>query len=92
MKQLIVSTIFMAFLFGNAYAIEKFPGVVGGKVLDTQTNEPLEFVTISIVKKGAADYQLKGTVTNQEGIFIVANLPVDTYILKASMIGWKLHQ
>ena len=93
MKQLIVSTTFMAFLFGNTYAIEKFPGVVGGKVLDTQTNEPLEFVTISIAKKnGAADYQLKGTITNQEGIFTVANLPVDTYILKASMIGYVAYE
>lgn len=93
MKQLIVSAVFMAFLFGNAYAIEKFPGVVGGKVLDTQTNEPLEFVTISIAKKNAAaDYQLKGAITNQEGIFTVANLPVDTYILKASMIGYVAYE
>lgn len=82
----------MAFLFGNAFAVEKFPGVVGGKVLDMQTNKPLEFVTISIAKKGAAAYQPQGTITNQEGIFTVANLPVDTYVLKASMIGYVAYE
>nr|WP_321485783.1 TonB-dependent receptor [uncultured Draconibacterium sp.] len=92
MKQLIVSVIFMITLFGNTHAAEKFPGTVKGKVLDTQTNEPLEFVTISITKKGADDYQPKGAITNKEGIFTVENLPVDTFILKASMIGYVAYE
>ena len=92
MKQFIVSVIFIITLFGNAHAAEKFPGTVKGKVLDTQTNEPLEFVTISITKKGADDYQPKGAITNQEGIFTVENLPVDTFILKASMIGYVSYE
>ena len=82
----------MITLFGNAHAAEKFPGTVKGKVLDAQTNEPLEFVTISITKKGTDDYQPKGTITNQEGIFTVENLPVDTFILKASMIGYVAYE
>ena len=82
----------MITLFGNAHAAEKFPGTVKGKVLDTQTNEPLEFVTISITKKGADDYQPKGAITNQEGTFTVENLPVDTFILKASMIGYVSYE
>ncbi len=92
MKQLIVSVIFIIILFGNAHATEKFSGVVKGKVLDAQTKEPLEFVTISITKKGADDYQPKGTISNQEGIFTLGNLPVDTYILKASMIGYLAYE
>nr|WP_319570769.1 TonB-dependent receptor [uncultured Draconibacterium sp.] len=92
MKQLIVSVIFMITLFSNAHAAEKFPGTVKGKVLDAQTNEPLEFVTISITKKGADNYQPKGAITNQEGIFTVENLSVDTFILKASMIGYVAYE
>ena len=91
MKQLIVSVIFMITVFGNAHAAEKSPGTVKGKVLDAQTNEPLEFVTISITKKGADDLP-KGTITNQEGIFTVENLPVDTFILKASMVGYVAYE
>ncbi len=82
----------MITLFGNAHAAEKFPGTVKGKVLDAQTNEPLEFVTISITKKGADGYQPKGAITNQEGIFTVENLSVDTFILKASMIGYVAYE
>ena len=92
MKQFIVSVIFIITLFGNAHAAEKFTGTVKGKVLDTQTNEPLEFVTISITKKGADNYQPKGAITNQEGIFTVENLSVDTFILKASMIGYVAYE
>ena len=82
----------MITLFSNAHAAEKFPGTVKGKVLDAQTNEPLEFVTISITKKGADNYQPKGAITNQEGIFTVENLSVDTFILKASMIGYVAYE
>ena len=82
----------MITLLGNAHAAEKFPGTVKGKVLDAQTNEPLEFVTISITKKGADDYQRKGAITNQEGIFTVENLSIDTFILKASMIGYVAYE
>jgi outer membrane receptor protein involved in Fe transport len=92
MKQLIVSVIFMIILFGNVHAVEKFPGVLKGRVLDAQTNEPLEFVTISITKKGTDGYQPKGTITNQEGIFTVENLPVDIFILKASMVGYVAYE
>nr|WP_320022561.1 TonB-dependent receptor [uncultured Draconibacterium sp.] len=92
MKQFIVSVIFMITLLGNAHAAKKFPGTVKGKVLDAQTNEPLEFVTISITKKGADNYQPKGAITNQEGIFTVENLSVDTFILKASMIGYVAYE
>ena len=82
----------MITLLGNAHAAKKFPGTVKGKVLDAQTNEPLEFVTISITKKGADNYQPKGAITNQEGIFTVENLSVDTFILKASMIGYVAYE
>nr|WP_320000571.1 TonB-dependent receptor [uncultured Draconibacterium sp.] len=92
MKQFIVSVIFIITSFGNAHAAEKFPGTVKGKVLDAQTNEPLEFVTISITKKGANNYQPKGAITNKEGIFTVENLSVDTFILKASMIGYVAYK
>ncbi len=92
MKQLIVNVIFMIILFGNAHAAEKFPGALKGKALDAQTNEPLEFVTISITKKGTDDFQPRGTITNKEGIFTLENLPVDTFILKASMVGYVAYE
>ncbi len=92
MKRLIVSVIFLIILFGNAHAAEKSPGAAKGKVLDAQTNEPLEFVTISITKKGAGDFQPQGTITNQGGIFTLENLPVDTFNLKASMVGYVAYE
>lgn len=92
MKRLIVSVIFLIFLFGNAHTAEKSPGAVKGKIIDAQTNEPLEFVAISIRKKGAGDFQPKGTITNQEGIFTLENLPVDTFILRASMVGYIAYE
>lgn len=92
MKQLIVSVIFMIALLGNVHAAEKISGEVHGKVIDTETKEPLEFVTISITKKGTENFLPKGTITNQEGIFSLENLPFDTYNLKASMIGYVVYE
>ncbi|MFT6894278.1 MAG: iron complex outermembrane receptor protein, partial [Algoriphagus sp.] len=57
---------------------------LSGKVLDAQTNDPLIGATIWTAKSG------KGTVTDQNGEFILSKLPAETIILKVSFLGYEL--
>jgi iron complex outermembrane receptor protein len=57
---------------------------LSGKVLDAQTNDPLIGATIWTAKSG------RGTVTDQNGEFILSKLPAETIILKVSFLGYEL--
>ncbi len=63
-----------------------FAGVTGkisGKVVDKETGEPLPGVNITI--QGTT----MGAATNTNGEYFIINVPVGTYTLVASMIGYK---
>lgn len=78
-------------LRAEADPVEALPveaGVIRGKIVDTKTRQPMEFVNISI-KKADSTVPLKGTVTDQTGNFQIAKLPQGTYTLGISFIGYK---
>ena len=63
-------------------------GTIKGKVTDKQTGEPIPFATILILDDGV---QIKGANTDFDGNYIIANVPVGTYTLKVSNIGYNTH-
>ncbi len=63
-------------------------GLVKGKVLDKNTDEPLSFVTISITPQGKTTF-LKGTTTDIDGNFSVNGLSNGKYTLTVSFVGYK---
>jgi outer membrane receptor protein involved in Fe transport len=89
MKRLATIIITLSILFINlgSYAAEA-PGLVKGKVIDSKTKEPIEFVTVSVKKKGVEGYLPKATVTDHEGNFLLGNLSDDTYTLNISFVGY----
>jgi Fe(3+) dicitrate transport protein len=68
---------------GNLPGVNTAAGSVQGLVLAKDTNEPL--IGASIIVEGTRF----GTATNEQGNFILANVPVGTYTLTVSMLGYK---
>lgn len=63
-------------------------GTVRGKVVDAQSKEPLEFVTVSVLPVGGTKL-LKGTVTDISGNFAIQGLADGNYTLSITFIGYR---
>lgn len=63
-------------------------GTISGKVFDKSTNQPLEYATISIINKQSGK-TITGTVADVKGVFIISNLPFDTYLVNIEFIGYE---
>lgn len=63
-------------------------GVVQGKIIDARSKEALEFVTVSLRRQGT-DALLKGTITDEEGGFVLEGLAEGNYVLTVSYVGYK---
>lgn len=75
----------------TAAAAPDVPGSVKGKVIDSKSKEALEFVNVSIKKKGS-DQIVKGATTDLEGNFIIGNLQPGTYVVNVSYIGYTPYE
>ena len=67
MKQLLTLTLFSACLSFNLFA-ENISGNIQGKILDQETNEPLEYVSVAIFTKHDQEL-INGTITQLDGSF-----------------------
>ncbi len=76
----------LTFLFFTIIAGSVFSQgfTISGKVLDAETNEPLQFAHVFI------DQTTHGTVTNSNGEFFLENLEPGEYRLVFSFIGFEL--
>ena len=63
-------------------------GVISGTVIDSVNAEPVEFAAISIKTPGTTTI-LKSAMTDSAGKFKFAHLPMGTYELECSYIGYK---
>jgi len=57
-------------------------GKISGVVADTETGEPLPGVAVSVVGTK------QGALTDENGEYYILNVPVGTYTVKASLIGF----
>ena len=69
------------FIFSFAYS-QKF-GSVTGKIINKNTQEPLPFVNIQL--SGTS----KGVTSDEDGKFRISDIPVKTYNLQFSYVGFK---
>ncbi|HSN08314.1 MAG TPA: TonB-dependent receptor [Hanamia sp.] len=78
----------------NLYVLAQKPANTGfkikGKLVDSVTNHPLEYATISIFPTGDAK-PVNGAVSDHKGNFVVDNISGGTYKLLAEFIGYKAH-
>jgi outer membrane receptor protein involved in Fe transport len=61
---------------------------ISGKLIDSTTNQPIEYATISLYKQGEKR-PINGTITDINGIYTVDNVTEGTYKLIAEFIGYK---
>ena len=62
-------------------------GTVSGKVIDKENNEPLGFVTVALVPKGATA-PVAGCNTNDDGTFFINDIKEGDYTLQFSFVGY----
>lgn len=79
-KKLLSIAIFSLFVCAVTYAQS---GIVTGVVTDATTGETMPAVTIQIVELS------QGTATNIDGEYTIINVPVGTYTLKATFVGYR---
>jgi len=63
-------------------------GVVRGKVVDDQSNSPMEYVSVRIFRFRDSTI-VSGTLTDKNGNFEIKNLPFGRYYLVLKFIGFK---
>ena len=73
-------TLFSSFLSGQ----EKPLGTIKGLVIDSESKEPL--IGANVVLKGTQ----KGAATSQSGSFVIESIPVGSYTLLFSYIGYEV--
>jgi len=62
-------------------------GSVTGTILDASTGQPLDAVQVSLETVGATEARL-GSLTQQTGRFLIINVPVGQYVLRAELLGF----
>ncbi|MEG1546834.1 MAG: carboxypeptidase-like regulatory domain-containing protein, partial [Bacteroides sp.] len=72
----------------SGYALPEMLGVVKGKVIDAKTKVALDYVNVSVTKKGSTEL-IRGTITDQTGSFFLDNIPYGSYTVSISYIGYK---
>ena len=63
-------------------------GSVKGKVVDKESNEPIEFVNIVVNPKGSTSLA-GGVITDEKGNFRIEGLNYGSYVLTVSYIGYQ---
>ncbi len=76
--------LFAIILFLNINLLAQ--GTIRGKVIDKTTKEPLPSADVHLVELK------RGTITQNDGTFIINKVPAGNYILEVSYIGYKKTQ
>lgn len=71
----------------TARAQSKDAGHIGGKLIDATSGELVDFATIALYRPGSEN-MVKGTSSNDGGIFDLYNVPYGSYILRISFVGY----
>lgn len=75
----------------SIYALPEVSCAIKGKVVDSVTGDVLEYVNVSVRKKGESAL-VKGAVTDQTGSFYIDHLPDGSFTLSLSYIGYKTYE
>jgi outer membrane receptor protein involved in Fe transport len=63
-------------------------GKITGKVIDAETQTPMEYANISIFRNQDSKL-ITGSISNASGTFVIAELPLGDYYVEASFIGFE---
>lgn len=65
-----------------------FSADIQGKIINSDTKTPFEFVTVSVINK-ATQKSSGGALTNTQGSFIINSIQPGNYTLRVSYVGYK---
>lgn len=83
MRELILIIFISCSLF--VFANSAPTGSISGIVIDSITKEKIEYVSISLKKDGKI---ISGVLTDKKGNFKISEIPLDSYILEISFMGF----
>ena len=64
-------------------------GTITGMVFDANLNQPIPYVTVSLIT--ANEKTLTGTITDENGSFKIDKIPVGTYTMRIQFIGYETY-
>jgi hypothetical protein len=62
-------------------------GKISGRITDANTGEVVDYAVVAVLKLGTDDV-IKGTSSSNGGYFLIANLPLGTYSVRITYIGY----
>jgi outer membrane receptor protein involved in Fe transport len=88
-----INILFAMNLSANELAanIELLPSYIEGRVIDSSTGTPMEYVNVAVYK--SADSSLvTGTITKPDGMFKIEKVAYGDYFLKVTFVGFEMKQ
>lgn len=82
---------FLLMLLVQVLAFGQKTGSITGKVLDSENNI-VEFVNVFLTSANDSSTIVNGTVTNNTGRFVLANVPFGNYLIQFQFIGFMKQQ
>ncbi|MFN4084788.1 MAG: TonB-dependent receptor domain-containing protein [Spirosomataceae bacterium] len=64
-------------------------GKITGQIIDSTSNEPVEFATVALFAKNDTKKPIDGTISDEKGQFTLKNVPTGQFLLKVSFIGYE---
>jgi outer membrane receptor protein involved in Fe transport len=75
-------------IFGQQSMLKNGYGIIKGRIIDSDTDEPVEYANISIYRMADSNL-VTGTITNASGNFIIEDVPFGKYQLQADFLGYS---
>jgi len=63
--------------------------IVYGKIIDADTQSPLDFVSVALFKQGS-NVPVAGVITNKDGAFKLPEVSIGKYNIRISFVGYKV--
>ena len=87
MRQKTVAAAVAAAMLSVIYPVSA--AVITGKVVDASTDEPMEFVNVTVSDKSSGRELPVGTMSGVDGAFKLNGVPSGSYNVKLSFVGYK---
>src|SRR3954470_21257129 len=87
----LLSTLFATILFSLSLSAQQpvaGNGRITGRVLDSLSQSPVEYATITLYAAGSTR-PINGTTTNNKGAFTLDGIKPGNYTLEAGFIGYR---
>ena len=78
-------------LAGPLGAAAQTTGSVGGRLLDAADNQPLPFAGVVLLRAADSSF-VAGGQTLETGVFSIEKVPLGNYVLRASVVGYRVGQ